>query len=273
MSSPFKETYGPWAVVAGASEGIGAAFAHSLAARGLNVVLIARRPEPLNILAAELRSQYNIETQTLAADLAADDVLQTVAQATGHLNIGLLVYNAAHSIIGPYLRHTPEQHARTVAVNCRAPLLLSHHFGQRLAQRAPVNGKRGGMVLLSSLTAFQGTPLVASYGATKAYNLVLAEGLWDELQPQGIDVIASCAGATLTPGYINTKPEQPAGFGPPEMEPRAVAEETLAALGRTPYVIPGTANKLVSFLMRRLLPRKAAVSIMGRTMRRLYGDK
>lgn len=271
MQPNFSKTYGPWAVVAGASEGIGAAFTHALAARGLNLVLIARRAEPLNTLAAELRDQYKAEVKTLVADLGAADVLQTVATATQSLNVGLLVYNAAYSLIGPFTAYAAEQHAQTVAVNCRAPLLLTHHYAQRFLNRPLQQGKRGGIILLSSLTAFQGTPLVASYGATKAYNLILAEGLWDELQPQGIDVLACCAGATLTPGYINTKPESPAGFSPPEMEPRTVAEESLAALGHTPYLIPGRANRLVSFMMRRLLPRKTAVRIMGRTMRRLYG--
>jgi short-subunit dehydrogenase len=130
---------------------------------------------------------------------------------------------------------------------------------------------RGGIVLMSSLTAFQGTPLVASYGATKAFNLVLAEGLWDELREHGVDVLACCAGATLTPGYRRATPEGPtAFFAPKAQDPADVAREAIGALGRNAFLIPGRGNRVVSFVMRRLLSRRRAVATIGREMRRRY---
>jgi short-subunit dehydrogenase len=131
---------------------------------------------------------------------------------------------------------------------------------------------RGGIVLMSSLTAFQGTPLVASYGATKAFNLVLAEGLWDELRENGVDVLACCAGATLTPGYRRATPDGPkALFAPRAQDPGDVAREALAALGRSAFVITGRGNRIVSFVMRRLMSRRLAIVTIGREMRRRYG--
>lgn len=272
--SAFATNYGPWALIAGASEGIGAAFAESLAQRGLNVVLVARRQEPLQALAQKIIENYKVAVEIIAADLAEPNATEIINQATTHLDIGLVVYNAAYSIIGSFLDATPEDHARVVHVNCRGPVLIAHAFGGRMRNRKTNSATRGGIILLSSLTAFQGTPLIANYGATKAYNLVLGEGLWYELGKQGIDVIACCAGATLTPGYIGSKPEQKtSAFAPPEMEPKAVAEETLHKLGAAPYLIPGTANKIASFFMRRLVTRAMAVRVMGNATEALYGQK
>src|SRR5262249_38717891 len=128
----------------------------------------------------------------------------------------------------------------------------------------------GGILFMSSLSAFQGTPLVSNYAATKAYNLLLAEGLWDELRGQGIDVLACCAGATETPAYLATSPKSPRFISVPVMSPEAVASEALANLGRRPSMITGRQNRLSSFLMRRALPRRIAIRLMGQTMRAMY---
>jgi short-subunit dehydrogenase len=124
---------------------------------------------------------------------------------------------------------------------------------------------RGGIVLMSSVTAFQGSPYVATYGATKAFLLTLAEGLWFELAPRGVDVLAVCAGATRTPRYLKSAQ----GRAPGEVEPDVVAREALAALGKRPLVIPGRFNRFASQLLRRLLPRRATVRIMGGQTRHL----
>jgi short-subunit dehydrogenase len=124
-------------------------------------------------------------------------------------------------------------------------------------------------VLMSSLSATQGSPLIANYAATKAYNLVLAEGLWDELRACGVDVLACCAGATTTPNYLASAPRRGAGTRS-AISPQVVVAETLAALGKRPSVIPGRFNRLAAFLMRRLLPRRTTITIMGRTMREMY---
>jgi short-subunit dehydrogenase len=120
---------------------------------------------------------------------------------------------------------------------------------------------------MASIAGSQGSPLVATYAATKAFDLVLAEGLWDELRDRGVDVLACRAGATRTPGYERSRPKTEAG---PVMEPEAVVKEALAALGKVPSMVPGVLNGAMSFVMNKVLPRRAAVAIMGRASRKMY---
>jgi len=159
----FREQYGPWAVIAGASVGLGEAFARQLARRGLNLLLIARGQAALDALAAELRAAHGIAVRTLPTDLARPDLLTAVQDVAAHLEVGLLVYNAAFSTIGPFLDHPVEEHLRVIDVNCRAPVLLAHHFGRAMAGR-----KRGGIVLMTSTAGSQGGPWIAAYAASKA---------------------------------------------------------------------------------------------------------
>jgi short-subunit dehydrogenase len=142
------------------------------------------------------------------------------------------------------------------AVNVRAPLLLAKQLSGSMIQN-----KRGGVVLMSSLAGTQGSPKIAAYAATKAFNAILAEGLWKELKPHGIDVIACCAGAILTPGYQEAEKSKAA---PGTLAAGDVAEQTLKALGKTPIVIPGGVNKIARFVLTRLLTRKAAIGIMSK---------
>jgi short-subunit dehydrogenase len=270
MRSPpdvaFAHRYGPTALVAGASEGIGAAFARELAGLGLDLVLVARRAEPLDALAEELRAANGVDVRALPYDLADPAAAVAITEACRGREIGLLVYNAAASSVGRFLDTPIEDHLRTVHVNARGPVLLAHAFGAPMKERG-----RGGIVMMSSLTAFQGTPLVASYGATKAFNLVLAEGLWGELRGCGVDVLACCAGATRTPGYERVTPTSTAArLAPKPQDPGDVAREALEALGRRPVVVTGRANRLASFFMRRVFTRRLAVATIGREMRRRY---
>ena len=255
---PFADRYGPWAVIAGASVGLGAEFARQLAARGLRLVLVSRRADALAALAAELP----VETRTVATDLASPDLAATLDAATRDLEVGLLVYNAAHSRIGPFLDQPIEDQLRTLDVNCRGPLLLAHHFGRAMRARG-----RGGIVLMTSLAATQGSPLIATYAATKAFTRILAEGLWDELGRANVDVVACRAGATRTPGFESSQPKGRT----PLMEPAPVVRAALDALGRRPSVVPGALNRLAAFVLARLVPRRLAVRVMGRATRKLYG--
>jgi uncharacterized protein len=259
----FQERYGPWAVVAGASEGLGAAFARYLARRGMHLLLVARRVAPLDALAAELGTM-GVEARALPIDLGLPDVADAVIAACSGLDVGLLVCNAAHSIIGPFLEQPLQGHLTELDVNCRTPLALVHHFGRRMVARG-----RGGMVLMSSLSAAHGSPLLSHYAATKAWNLVLGEGLWYELRERGVDVIACAAGATDTPAYRATAPVDES-VRVTLLPPDAVVEATFRQLGRAPSVIPGMANRFAGFLLHRLLPRRMAVGIMGRTLDRMY---
>jgi uncharacterized protein len=261
-NTDFRARYGGWALVAGASEGLGAEYATQLAARGLNLVLIARRKELLEQLGARLTLEYAIEVRALPLDLAREDVGEMLAAVTSDIEIGLLVYNAALSMIGPYFEISLEDHLKELAVNCRAPLTLSYLLGQHMLKR-----RRGGIILMSSLSSSQGSPLITNYSATKAYNRLLAEGLWDELRTQGVDVLVCSASSVNTPGYQASAPGRTSVSA---MSPRTVVSETLAALGKKPVVIPGWTNRAANVVMQRLLPHKTAIILMGRVLRGMY---
>ncbi|HKT03244.1 MAG TPA: SDR family NAD(P)-dependent oxidoreductase [Rugosimonospora sp.] len=248
----FADRYGAWAVVAGASEGIGAAYATALVRRGVHVVLVARRAEPLAALADSLPGQ----ARTVAADLSTMDGLERVYAATEDLQVGLVVCNAAYAPMGPLLDTDPADTSRAVDVNCRAPLLLAHRYLPGMAERG-----RGGFIIMSSLAGMQGVASLTTYAATKAYGTVLAEGLWAELRPRGVDVLACLAGAVSTPGY-EAAMSRPA---PGTVTPEVVAETALRSLGRGPRVVPGALMRFSAPVMSRLLPRRTAITLMGRS--------
>ncbi len=189
------ERYGPWAIVAGASEGIGAAFSHRLAAQGINVVLLARREGPLAALDGELHDRYDVETMVVALDLSVPGAEVELFDATAALEVGLLVYNAGADEHGAYfLDVDPEEWAAMVRRNCVVPMLAAHHYGGRMAARGA-----GGVLLVTSGAAWAGGARLATYGATKAFDLVLGESLWAEWRDRGVDVLSLVVGATATP--------------------------------------------------------------------------
>jgi short-subunit dehydrogenase len=252
---PFAEKYGPYALVAGGSYGLGGAFAEGIARRGLNVVIVARTKVTLEATATRLRDAYGVDVKTIAADLADVDNVKKRVGALG-VDIGLLVYNAAHVPIGPFADTAEEDLAAAADVNVRAPLLLTKLLSTPMIQRG-----RGGIVLMSSLAGGQGSPNLATYAATKAFNTILAEGLWGELAPLGVDVLVCTAGAILTPGYEQAESAKPAAGA---LSASAVAEQTLGALGNGPVVVPGAVSKIGRFMMTRLMSRRAAVGIMAK---------
>ncbi len=261
----FADRYGPWALIAGASEGIGAAFARALAQRRLNLVLVARRPEQLQTTSRQLQRDFDVETTALALDLAVPEAADQIEDAVAALEVGLLVYNAALSQVGPFCDADIDALEQALRVNCRAPLRLTHHLARHMVQR-----RRGGIVLMSSLSGFQGFPYIATYAATKAFNIVLAEALWDELRDCGVDVLACCAGATMTPGYAANQPERLPWLAPRVLSPDEVVSEALKALGRKPSIIPGTGNRFARFVTNHLMSRRKAVRMMGQAGRELY---
>jgi short-subunit dehydrogenase len=261
----FKARYGSWGIVAGASEGIGATYAEELAARGLNLILIARRAELLRSLASKLSEEYKIETKINALDLADPKAAEQIAEEIKGLEIGLLVYNAAFSAVGPFLERTLDDHIKEINTNAFTPLKLVYLFAEKMLARG-----RGGIILMSSLSAFQGSAYISTYAATKAFNIVLAEGLWEEWRESGVDVLVCVSGAVKTPNYVASEPARTGGLGDMTMTPDQVVGEALNALGKGPYVIPGRVNRISSLIMRHLLPRKAAVKFMGRILRGMY---
>jgi uncharacterized protein len=196
-----KKRYGQTALVAGASEGLGAAWAHALAAHGLDLILIARRPEPLAEITRELTQKFGIIALPLTIDLAAPDASERIANATSDRPVDLLILNAAASHIGPFLAAGLSTHQQIAAVNMLTPLALLRHFGEKMVER-----RRGGIILMSSVAALQGSGYLTTYAGTKSFLKVLAESLWCEWRPYNVDVIACCAGATATPSYFATNP-------------------------------------------------------------------
>ena len=260
----FRRKYGPWALVAGGSQGLGACLAAELAARGLNLLLVARRREALEASARELQGSAGVEVRTLSADLAVPSAAHTVQAAAAGLEIGLLVLNAAAAYTGLFLRSSEAESLRIVDTNCRAGLALVHRFVPPMVER-----RRGGLLLMSSMAGFQGAPLVTVYGASKAFLMSLGEGLAEELAPHGVDVLVCVAGATRTPSYLAGKlPDR--GRTAIEMEPEAVARIAVRTLGRKPVVVAGAVNRAVRLLLGRLLSRRAAVRLMHRGTRNLY---
>ena len=250
----FPQKYGAWAVVLGASEGLGAAFARALAGRGMNLLLVARRRDLLRSLADGCRRNFSVEARCLDGDVAAPDFAGRLRDAVSELEVGLAVYNAAFAPVGDFTGTDPEDLLRAVDVNVRGPVQALRILLPPMAARG-----RGAVVLMSSLAGNQGTARLATYAASKAFNKVLAEGLWRELKGQGIDVLACCAGAVRTPGYSGAS----GGDAPGTLDPDAVVQKTLRALWRGPTVVPGLVNKIASVVLGRLLPRRAAISIMA----------
>lgn len=190
------EKYGPWALIAGGSEGVAAAFAHKLASLGVNLVLVARRPEPLDRLAQEVRDERGVEVRTLSLDLRRADVLERIRGITDDLDVGLLIFNAGDtdSAVGGFLDRPMEDVLGAVQVMTVSQTVLAHHFGARMAARG-----RGGLILVGSMSGAAGMPRMATYCAAKAYTQIFAEALWCELRPRGVDVLALVLGITETP--------------------------------------------------------------------------
>jgi len=257
--------YGKTALVAGASEGIGAAFAYALAKEGMDLILIARRPENLTKVAGEIEREFGVKTICIQCDLSEENALQRIENYIGETEVDFLVYNAAVSPIGPFTNLTEENIILTTAVNIQTPLRLIHHFGGKMVERG-----RGAVVVVSSLAGFQGSGFISLYGATKAFGRILAEALWYEWRKRGVDVIACCAGATATPNYINSNPAKSSLFAPRVQSPEEVADECLRKMGKVPSFISGRENRIASFFLHRILTRRIAVIIMGENTRKIY---
>ncbi len=259
MSFDFARRYGPWALVTGASSGLGEEFARQIAARGVHLVLVARRRERLASLARHLEQEHGVSTLVAPIDFAREDLLEALRPSIGDLEIGLLVSNAGFNQSGPFTEIPLARLVEMLHVNCRASLALTHELAGAMAGRG-----RGGIVLMSSVSGFIPTPRWATYAATKAFNLFLAEALWHELRDRGVDVLAIC------PGGTRTEFQEVAGlrgaFG--EMEVGPMVSLALRRLGRSCVAIPGAVNRL-NHALTRVLPRGLLVAATARIIRGL----
>jgi len=269
-SPDFAQTHGPWALLLGASEGLGAALADELASRGLNLVLVARRAPKLESFAAALRGRHpDREVMTLALDLGHADAIDVLSRETAGLDVGLAVFNAAASHIGPFADASPADTQKIVDVNVAGVARFCHAVVPRLVARG-----RGGLLLMSSVSSFRGHALAASYAASKAFITALGEGLWAELEPRGVTVRVCAAGAISTPSFLDVTPQEGRLASMP-MTPEAVARAAVRGLekGSGPLVVPGAGPRFVEVLLRRVLSRTDGVRFMSANVRRVYKSR
>jgi len=255
----FAERYGPWAVVTGASSGIGRELARQIAARGVSVVLVARRRDRLEELAGEIVTRNHVEAAPLALDLSEADAVEALLQAVDGKDVGLVACNAGLGAKGPHHETPPERIRDLVQVNCTVPALMAAAFAPRLVERG-----RGAILFTGSIEGRIGFAHSAVYSASKAFVRSLGEAVWAELHPHGVDVLV------LAPGATDTEILPAQGFRRDAMaglmRPAAVARAALEHLDDGPEYVPGVQNRLLVGALA-VLPRKAAVRLAARGMK------
>jgi short-subunit dehydrogenase len=253
--SHFRNKYGKWVVITGASSGIGLALAERLAETGLNLIINSRNKQILEKKADKLSSEYNVEVIPCAGDLSTTEGIEKVIAAAKGKEIGLFIPSAGFGTSGSFINSSLQEEINMLRVNAEAVLSLTHYFSQIFVRQ-----KRGGIIFLSSIVAFQGVPYASNYAATKAYIQSFAEALSIELKPYGIDILAAA------PAPVDT------GFGKradmrlnSAMNPKDIAVPILKALGKRTTVLPGFLSKLLSYSLKTV-PRWAKVRIMKTVM-------
>src|ERR1700744_306442 len=268
----FATKYGPWALVAGASDGVGAAFAKALAERGVNVVLLARRQAVLDQVAAEIEAQTSVPTRTIAADLSEPGAASAISAATNDLQIGMLVYCAgADPNFKPFLANSIESAEAMVQRNCIVPMQLCHHFAPAMVERGS-----GGIVLFGSGAGLAGGPNMVAYGATKAFDMVFTEALWSELHDKGVDVLGLILGKTNTPalrrlehsrGHLSSEDTAP----PDADSVDQVIAEAFENLSNGPTLMVGEMMRAVAPMLAAL-SRNEAVKLMTQAQAAAMGS-
>ena len=258
-----KNHYGPWAVIAGGSEGVGASFADELSSAGINLVLIARKAGPLEETAARARAN-GVEVRTLALDLLAPDAVDRIRSATDDLEVGLLIFNAGANSYGhEFVTGDLAGFQGVIDLNITSQITLTHHFGAKMKERG-----RGGILLLGSLSGYMGAEHQGIYAATKAFSRIFAESLWLELEPFGVHVVELVLGVTRTPAMIRAG----LNFDIPGMnvaEPEDVAREGLEHLANGPVWVAG--GNYEASQKRNGYPRDKLDKGAAEAMRKLTG--
>lgn len=262
------DAYGSWALVAGAAEGLGAAFSTKLAERGMNLVTVDFNPVSLEETAERLQEKYGIEVRPKVIDLAGPEAWKQCMEEIRGLDCRLLVYVAAYSHVAPFLEYFHSELDRCIKVNAETVINLTHAFSATLKSA----GTPGGILLMSSLSGVVATPFVAPYAATKAFNIRLAEALWSELSLSGIRISACTAGIITTQRFRDSGPAE-GRLRKMMMSPEAVADYALRKLGTRPVITPGWKNRLSYFFLTRMLPRTLALRIVASSMKKLYPDR
>ena len=250
-----RTKYGPWALILGASEGVGVAFARQLGQAGINLVLVARQAALLQEVATRVTAETGVDVRTLALDLTQADMLDRLRAVTDDVDVGLVVYNAGaiHGDGGPFLDASLESALKVVQLNPVGQTTVAHHFGRRMVARG-----QGGIILMGSLAGNAGGMYVVGYSASKAFTQVLAEGLWIELKPHGVDVLCHVIGATDTPSRLRLD----AVDKPGEIisDPEDIARQALDNVANGPVITPPHMEQV--FHKISSLPRRQAAEAM-----------
>jgi short-subunit dehydrogenase len=252
-----RERYGDWAVVTGASSGIGREFARALAKEGLSCVLTARRTDRLEALAAELSDGHGVSIRVVSADLATEAGRRKLAEAVSLVSVGVLVNNAGFGLSGRFEVQEPSTLREMIELNCHAPVAITRAVLPSMIARA-----RGAVVIVGSIAARQAVPLFGVYAATKAFDLLFGEALWAELRSHDIDV------TVLLPGPVATEFADVAGearslAAGEEESPESAVHYALQALGNQPVVVSGGWRNWFAANANRLLPRSLYTLIAG----------
>jgi short-subunit dehydrogenase len=256
-----KKRFGPWALVTGASSGIGKEFARQIAASGINVVLVARRDALLAELGRAISEEFDVQYRVLAMDLSQDGFIAGLADATHDLDIGLVVSNAGTGNSGEFLKLDRQLLQATLRLNTMAHLDITQHFCTKLAER-----RRGGLILVGAMGAENGVPCMANDGAAKAYVHSLGEALHYEFKPLGVYV------TVLAAGFTNTAVLEKFGFDPKTMPMKPLSVEQCVSEGLSGLlknrsrIVPGRLNRIMNALVPASLARKIEADMLGKAL-------
>lgn len=232
-AAAFRERYGPWAVIAGASEGTGECYARELAAMGINLVLVSRRRDALETLGEALKAEHGIDYRAVAQDLTEEGAGLRVVEAAARLDVGLYISNAGADGFASFFEDSPTAAHRLVRMNISTLIDAANGFGKRFVARG-----KGGLVIMASGAGLGGQPNLAMYSATKAFEINFAESLWAEYHERGIDIIGIAAPIMHTPTLLRMVPE---GFDVSDVyNPADVTHNALAGLlaGEPLQIVP-----------------------------------
>lgn len=236
------QKYGPYALITGASAGLGKEFAIQLAQAGLSLIITARREDKLFKLADELKSQYNVDVIPVTADLSKREDIDRLIESASGKEINLLINNAGFATTGEFVECDLNRELEMLFVSTYAPMILTRNFGRQMKER-----RKGGIIMLSSVVAFTPIPLWSQYTAVKAFDLNFGLSLHGELKKYNVDVLTVCPGAT------ETEFQQVAGVKPiMAISAESVVRTSLKALGKKPLIVTGIKNKISTFFLRFL---------------------
>tara|TARA_X000001036_G_scaffold439152_1_gene489199 strand:+ start:4338 stop:5129 length:792 start_codon:yes stop_codon:yes gene_type:complete len=256
MIHNWKEGYGEWALVTGASSGIGKEFCYQLANRGMNIILVARRKTLIEEIASDIELKNGVKTITIDLDITEDSSIDKIYDKLKNIEVGFLVNNAGIGSFGDFHQTELIKYQNMIKLNCMVPVILTFKFLEKM-----LNRKKGAIIFLSSKSAYQPTPFFSVYGATKVFNLFLGEALWAEYKKNGIDIMS------LSPGLVNTGFQKNAGVTPNQKglmwaNPKEVVSTALNSIGIKSSVVHGKLDKFLAFLIR-LSPRKLSIKVAG----------